>query len=93
MPQDPFPLPPGDAEEPDGLPLPAAEGESEDWEDGDGPAGQGLFVCLPPGQLTLAGFAQGGEADTMVPGPLLATVVHAVTGRTAQALRGARMSS
>jgi hypothetical protein len=37
-------------------------------------------VCLPAEQVTLAGFAQGGEADTMAPGPLLATVVHAVTG-------------
>jgi hypothetical protein len=55
MPQDPFPLPPGDAEEPGSSPLPpAAEGEGEDW---DGLAEQGLYVCLPPEQLTLAGFA------------------------------------
>jgi hypothetical protein len=38
-------------------------------------------LCLPPENLTLAGFAQNGEADTMTPpGPLLATVVHTVTG-------------
>jgi hypothetical protein len=43
MPQDPFPLPPGDAGEPDGFPLPpAAEGEREDW---DGPAEQGLYCA------------------------------------------------
>ena len=55
MPQDLFPLPPGDAEEPDGFPLPPeAEGEWEDW---NGPAEQGLYVCLPAGQVTLAGFA------------------------------------
>ena len=43
--------------------------------------GQGLYVCLPPQHVTLAGFAQGGAADTMAPGPLLATIVHTVTGR------------
>ena len=42
---------------------------------------QGLYVCLPAEQLTLVGFAQGGEADTMAPGPLLAAVVHTVTGQ------------
>ena len=37
MSRDPFPLPPGDAGEPDGFPLPPeAEGEWEDW---DGPPG------------------------------------------------------
>jgi len=30
--------------------------------------------------LTLSGFCQGGAADTMAPGALLATVVEAVTG-------------
>jgi hypothetical protein len=86
MPQDPFPLPPGDAGEPDGCPLPpAAEGEREDW---DGPAEQGLYVCLPAGQVTLSGFAQGGEADTMTPGPLLGAVVHTVTGQDGEGLAG-----
>src|SRR5580658_7703642 len=79
MPQDPFPLPPGDAEEPDGAALPATEGTGP-GDDPDG-MGQGLYICAPAEQLTLAGFAQGGEADTMTPGPLLATVVHAVTGQ------------
>jgi Domain of unknown function (DUF222) len=82
MPQDPFPLPPGDADEPDGFPLPpAAEEDDEGLE-------QGLYVCLPAEQLTLAGFAQGGEADTMTPGPLLATVVHTVTGEDGSGLGG-----
>ena len=46
MPQDPFTLPPGDAEEPDGSGLPAAEGTGP----GDDPEGmgQGLYICLPP---------------------------------------------
>ena len=74
MPQHPFPDPGPDREEPDRSPLPPAAEE-------DGPAGQGLYLCLPPEQLTLAGFAQNGEADTMVPGPLLGTVVHTVTGQ------------
>jgi Domain of unknown function (DUF222) len=81
-----FSSPPGDGEEPDGFPLPsAAEG---DWEDWDGPAEQGLYMCLPPEQLTLAGFAQGGEADTMTPGPLLAAVVDTVAGRDGSGLAG-----
>jgi len=87
MPQDLFPLPPGDAEEPDSSPLPpAAEGTSPQ-EAGEG-LGQGLYVCLPPEQVTLAGFAQGGEADTMTPGPLLATIVHTVTGADGAGLAG-----
>jgi len=86
MPQDPFPLPPGDAGEPDGCPLPpAAESEREDW---DGPAEQGLYVCLPAEQVTLSGFSQGGEADTMTPGPLLAAIVDTVTGQDGQGLAG-----
>jgi uncharacterized protein DUF222 len=86
MPQDPFPVPPGDAEEPDGSGLPAAEGTGP----GDDREGmqQGLYVCLPPEQLTLAGFAQNGEADTMAPGPLLGEVVHAVVGDDAKGLGG-----
>jgi hypothetical protein len=49
---------------------------------------QGLYVCLPPEQLTLAGFAQGGQADTMTPGALLAAVVDAVTGQDGAGLAG-----
>jgi hypothetical protein len=71
MPQATFPDPGPDDAEPDGF-LPAA--------DGPGPE-RGLYLSLPAEHLTLAGFCQGGAADTMAPGPLLATVVHTVTGQ------------
>jgi len=87
VPQDPFPDPGSDGEEPASSPLlPAAEGEGP-AEDGPG-LGQGLYVCLPAGQVTLAGFAQNGEADTMAPGPLLATIVGTVTGEDGTGLAG-----
>jgi Domain of unknown function (DUF222) len=87
MPSDPIPLLPGDAGEPDDSWLPpAAEGLGEE-DDGPG-LGQGLYVCLPPEELTLAGFAQGGRADTMEPGPLLGTVVHTVTGEDGSGVAG-----
>jgi hypothetical protein len=85
MASEPFPDRGPDGEESDGSGPPPAEGNGPEgagrWSEDDrqGP-GQGLFVCLPAEQLTLAGFAEGGPADTMAPGPLLATVVHAVTG-------------
>jgi hypothetical protein len=82
MPQHPFPNPPGDPGEPDSSLPPAAE------EDGPEGMGQGLYVCLPAEQVTLAGFAQGGEADTMTPGPLLAGIVDTVTGQDGQGLPG-----
>jgi Domain of unknown function (DUF222) len=106
VPQDLFPSPGPDGEEPDGS-APASAGESGPasagesgpasagesgpasdiaagpgwWPDGEwaGPE-QGLFVCLPAEELSLAGFAEDGRADTMAPGPLLAEVVHAVMG-------------
>jgi hypothetical protein len=85
MPQHPFPDsdpdPGPDSEEPDRSPLPPAA-------DGDGPAEQGLYLCRPPEQLTLAGFAQNGEADTMAPGPLLATIVDTVAGPDGRGLAG-----
>ena len=72
-----------------------SERDPDDREpDGSGPApeddglGQGLYVCLPAGQLTLAGFAQGGQADTMAPGALLAAVVEAVTREDGAGLAG-----
>ena len=83
MPPNPPLSPPGDAGEPDGFPPPPAAEE----EDGPG-LGQGLYMCLPAGQVTLAGFAQNGEADTMAPGPLLATVVDTVTGPDGAGLAG-----
>ncbi|HEY6309622.1 MAG TPA: hypothetical protein VIY52_02280, partial [Streptosporangiaceae bacterium] len=71
----------GPDEEPDDSSLqPSFQGE-----EGDLPE-QGLFVCLPAEELTLAGFAEDGRADTMPPGPLLATVVDAVTGNDARGL-------
>ena len=93
MPQDPFPLPPGDAEEPDssGLPAAAETGPEDDWAgpaDDDPGMGQGLYMCLPAGQVTLAGFAQGGQADTMAPSPLLATIIDTVTGEDGAGLAG-----
>jgi Domain of unknown function (DUF222) len=76
----PEPIPDrGPDEEPHDSSLP-----SEKW---DGPE-QGLFVCLPAEELTLEGFAEDGRADTMEPGPLLATVVGAVTGDDARGLKG-----
>jgi len=83
MPQDLFPSPPGDEQEPDGFPLHADEepGPEEGMP-------QGLYVTLPAGQLTLAGFAQGGASDTMAPGALLATVVDTVAGPDGAGLAG-----
>ena len=45
-------------------------------------------MTLPAEQLALSGFAQGGASDTMAPGPLLATVVHTVTGEDGSGLAG-----
>src|SRR5580700_1985145 len=49
---------------------------------------QGLYITLPAEHLTLSGFNQGGASDTMTPGPLLATVVHTVTGQDGSGLAG-----
>ncbi len=43
-------------------------------------AEQGLFVCLPAEDLDVSRFAQHGQSDAMPPGPLLASVVHTLTG-------------
>jgi Domain of unknown function (DUF222) len=74
-----------DDEEKDGSrPLPAGGDEpgSRDQPPADDLQGpqQGLFVCLPTEELTLAGFAQNGRADTMAPGALLATLLESITG-------------
>ena len=45
-------------------------------------------MCLPPEELSLAGFAQDGQADTMAPGPLLGTVLHTVIGEDGAGLPG-----
>jgi len=92
MPPDPFPDPGPDAEEPDGSgPVPAPDGDGPDPAEDEFPpefAEQGLYVCLPAEQVTLAGFAQGGQADTMAPGALLAAVAEVVTGPDGSGLSG-----
>src|SRR5579862_2930984 len=84
MPREPFPDRRPDDPEPDG--------SGWRWAGDTGPpsdsqaAEQGLFVCLPAEELTLAGFAQNGRADTMAPGPLLSTVLEAITGEDGSGL-------
>src|ERR1700730_17288679 len=60
------------------LPDPGPD-DPDDAHDDQSPE-QGLYITLPAGQLSLAGFSQGGATDTMAPGALLATVVDAVAG-------------
>ncbi len=83
MAEEPFPGTGHDGEEPGGSGLLPAGGDGDGSGDGEPPEGlgQGLYVTLPAEELTLAGFDQHGRADTMAPGPLLASVVHAVTGQ------------
>jgi len=70
-----FPEP--EPEEPDGSGL---GGDGQDgWEDEQFQQ-QGLFVTLPAEEVTLEGFAEGGRADTMAPGALLAGILAAVAG-------------
>ena len=78
MPREPFPDRKPDDPEPESSGWRRA-GETAPADDGQAPE-QGLFVCLPAEELTLAGFAQDGRADTMAPGALLATVLDAVVG-------------
>ena len=63
-------------------------GEYEVPPDPPGGAEQGLFLCLPAGKPALSGFAQHGQADTMVPGPLLAALVDAAAGQDGADLAG-----
>jgi len=77
MPSVPLPDPGPDSEEPDGFVLLPGSGEADPGEFGPE---QGLFITLPAEQLTLAGFAQNGESDTMTPGGLLSAVVDTVAG-------------
>src|ERR1700683_2014156 len=85
MVQDPFPERGQEGEDPDS-PLPPAS-EDPGPEDDPGPE-QGLYLTLPAGYLTLAGFCQGGASDTIAPGALLAAVVEAVAGQDAAGLAG-----
>jgi hypothetical protein len=85
--QEPLPDPQPDGDEPAGS---SPAGDSGDpWPDDDpqGPE-QGLFLCLPAEELSLAGFAQNGQADTMAPGALLGTVLHTVIGEDGAGLPG-----
>jgi len=78
MPPEPFPDRRPDDPEPETSGWRRA-GETGPVSDGQA-SQQGLFVCLPAEELTLAGFAQDGRSDTMAPGALLATVLDAVAG-------------
>jgi len=71
---------------PHSFPEPGPDDPGPD--DDDHSAEQGLFITLPAGQLTLAGFCQGGASDTMPPGPLLGTIVDTVTGEAGSGLPG-----
>ena len=83
---DPFSSPGPDGGKPDGSGTRPGAG-ADDEVPPEGPE-QGLYVCLPAEELTLAGFAQDGQADTMAPGALLATVVDTVTGQDGAGLAG-----
>ena len=85
--QDPLPDPQPDGDEPAGSRPTGDSGAPWPDDDSQGPE-QGLFVCLPAEELSLAGFAQNGQADTMAPGPLLATVLDAVMGEDGSGLAG-----
>jgi hypothetical protein len=86
MPREPFPDRRPDDPEPAGSGSRRAGG-SGPGSDGQA-SGQGLFVCLPAEELTLAGFAQNGRSDTMAPGALLATLLEAVVGEGGSGLAG-----
>jgi Domain of unknown function (DUF222) len=93
VPQDPFPDREPDSTEPDSPAPPPPGGNGPEsgngWpeDEGQGPE-QGLFVCLPAEEVSLAGFAQDGRADTMAPGALLASIVDAVLGEDGAGLAG-----
>src|SRR5579859_6458842 len=86
MPREPSPDRRPDDPEPPG-PGSRRAGDSGPGTDGGAPQ-QGLFVCLPAEELTLAGFTQNGRSDTMAPGALLATVLDAVAGEGGSGLAG-----
>src|ERR1700750_2755665 len=69
-------------DEPPGSGLPGSG-----WSQDEG-VQQGLYVTLPAEELTLEGFAAGGRADTMAPGPLLAVILGAIAGEDGQGLAG-----
>ena len=74
-------------EESEGSGLPG-DGQYEEAEEGPGQGqGQGLYVTLPAEELTLEGFAEGGRADTMAPGSLLAMILDVIAGDEGEGLR------
>ena len=73
-------------DEPQGSGLPG-EQDGDGWDEEEG-AQQGLYITLPAEELTLEGFAAGGRADTMAPGPLLAVILGAIAGEDGQGLAG-----
>jgi hypothetical protein len=73
-------------DEPRGSGLPGECG-GDGWDEDEG-SQQGLYVTLPAEELTLEGFAADGRADTMAPGPLLATILGAIAGEHGQGLAG-----
>jgi hypothetical protein len=95
---DPFPAPGPDGDEPDSSPPPrdssppppaGGTGTPPADDPAEGPAegpAQGLFVCLPSENLDVARFAQHGQSDAMPPGPMLASVVHALVGDQGEGL-------
>ena len=85
--QEPLPDPQPDGDEPAGSSPVGDSGGPWPDDDPQGPE-QGLFVSLPAEELSLAGFAQNGQADTMAPGPLLGTVLHTVIGEDGAGLPG-----
>ncbi len=97
MSQDPFPDREGDRQEPDGWPeddwdpeaamaARIAAVDAGRYEVPPEGAVQGLFVCLPAEDTDVAGFAQDGAMETVLPGPLLAAAVHAIAGEDGQGL-------
>src|ERR1700749_3304746 len=70
-------------EQPEDGALPSGRGDA-----GEFTAQQGLHVTSPVEHILLAGFVQDGAADTMAPGGLLATIVHAATGEDGSGLTG-----
>src|SRR6266702_887059 len=86
-PQDGAPWPEDDW---DGEAALDAQADAGLYEIPPGDDGDCVFVCLPPEEEDLAGFADGGAAQAMGPGPVLASLVHAAVGPDGKAL--ARLS-
>jgi Domain of unknown function (DUF222) len=67
----------------------APGGPDDGWDEHppDGPE-QGLFVCLPAGNMELSRFGGDDQTPPMAPGPLLAGVAYAVAGGDGTGLAG-----